>query len=115
MMLCISIYMYIYTHVHNSACNFEFGNGVPILLRHLTWGFWNQTPLLPPPDQCLVIGEITCAHMIVVLNKVDLVEESKREAHVAKVRVARCQGRHGNGCLDTIYHIQLAGCGGLIS
>lgn len=35
--------------------------------------------------QCLVIGEITCDHMIVVLNKIDLVEPSKREAQVAKV------------------------------
>ena len=35
--------------------------------------------------QCLVIGEITCDHMIVVLNKIDLVEPSKREAQIAKV------------------------------
>lgn len=35
--------------------------------------------------QCLVIGEITCDHMIVVLNKIDLVEPSKRETQVAKV------------------------------
>ncbi len=36
--------------------------------------------------QCLVIGEITCGHMIVVLNKVDLIDESKREAQIAKVK-----------------------------
>ena len=35
--------------------------------------------------QCLVIGEITCSHLMVVLNKTDLVEESKRESHIAKV------------------------------
>ena len=35
--------------------------------------------------QCLVIGEITCDHMVVVLNKIDLVEESKRETQIAKV------------------------------
>lgn len=35
--------------------------------------------------QCLVIGEITCDHMIIVLNKIDLVEEGKREAQIAKV------------------------------
>ena len=32
-----------------------------------------------------MIGEITCDHMIVVLNKIDLVEPSKREAQIAKV------------------------------
>lgn len=35
--------------------------------------------------QCLVIGEITCDHMVVVLNKIDLVGESKRETQIAKV------------------------------
>ena len=35
--------------------------------------------------QCLVIGEITCEHMIVVLNKIDLIDEAKREGQVAKV------------------------------
>ena len=77
------------------------------------------------PDQCLVIGEITCAHMIVVLNKVDLVEESKREAHVAKVTgtymYTRCQGVlrvhvhvWRDSCLDAIYG-QKSGCGVVIS
>ena len=37
--------------------------------------------------QCLVIGEITCDRLMVVLNKTDLIEESKREAHISKVRV----------------------------
>ena len=32
-----------------------------------------------------MIGEITCDHMIVVLNKTDLLEPAKREAAVAKV------------------------------
>ena len=35
--------------------------------------------------QCLVIGEITCDHLMVVLNKTDLIEENKREAHISKV------------------------------
>ena len=35
--------------------------------------------------QCLVIGEITCEHMIVVLNKVDLLDPAKRDTQVAKV------------------------------
>ena len=34
-----------------------------------------------------MIGEITCDKMVVVLNKVDLVEETKREKHIAKVRL----------------------------
>ena len=37
--------------------------------------------------QCLVIGEITCDRLMVILNKTDLIEESKREAHISKVRV----------------------------
>lgn len=35
--------------------------------------------------ECLVIGEITCDKMIVVLNKIDLIEESKRASTVEKV------------------------------
>ena len=35
--------------------------------------------------QCLVIGEITCSHLMVVLNKTDLIEEGKRETHISKV------------------------------
>lgn len=34
-----------------------------------------------------MIGEVTCDHMIVVLNKVDLIEDSKREAQIAKVTI----------------------------
>ena len=37
--------------------------------------------------QCLVIGEITCSHLMVVLNKTDLTEESKRDAHISKVYI----------------------------
>ena len=36
----------------------------------------------------MVIGEITCGHMIVVLNKTDLIEEPKREAQIAKVSLS---------------------------
>ena len=34
-----------------------------------------------------MIGEITCEHMIVVLNKIDLIDEAKREGQVAKVNI----------------------------
>ena len=35
--------------------------------------------------QCLIIGEITCDHMIIVLNKIDLFDSSKRDAQISKV------------------------------
>lgn len=50
-----------------------------MLVVDITKGVQTQTA------ECLVIGEITCDHMIVVLNKVDLVPQEKREAQVEKV------------------------------
>lgn len=35
--------------------------------------------------ECLVIGEITCNKLIVVLNKVDLIPEAKRDQSIEKV------------------------------
>ena len=35
--------------------------------------------------QCLIIGEITCDHMIIVLNKIDLFDSSKRDTQISKV------------------------------
>ena len=35
--------------------------------------------------QCLVIGEITCEKMVVALNKIDQIDEAKREKEIAKV------------------------------
>ena len=32
-----------------------------------------------------MIGEITCPHLVVALNKVDLLSESTRAAQIAKV------------------------------
>lgn len=52
-----------------------------ILVVDITKGVQTQTA------ECLVIGEITCDHMIVVLNKVDLVPQEKREAQVEKVYI----------------------------
>ncbi|KAL5479988.1 hypothetical protein EMCRGX_G023601 [Ephydatia muelleri] len=50
-----------------------------LLVVDVTKGIQTQTA------ECLVIGEITCDHMIVVLNKTDFVEPSKRENHISKV------------------------------
>lgn len=50
-----------------------------MLVVDITKGVQTQTA------ECLVIGDITCDHMIVVLNKVDLVPQEKREAQVEKV------------------------------
>ena len=51
-----------------------------ILVVDVTKGMQTQTA------ECLVIGEITCAKMIVVLNKVDLLPKDKKEAMMDKVR-----------------------------
>ena len=39
------------------------------------------------PLQCLVIGEITCEKMIVALNKIDQIDEGKRDKEIAKVYI----------------------------
>lgn len=53
-----------------------------LLVIDVTKGIQTQTA------ECLVIGEILTNDLIVVLNKVDLIEEPKREAHLAKVEQA---------------------------
>jgi len=35
--------------------------------------------------ECLIIGEICCDKMLVILNKLDLIEESKRESAIEKI------------------------------
>ena len=52
-----------------------------LLVVDITKGIQTQTA------ECLVIGEITCDKMIVVLNKIDLVEPSKRASTIERVRV----------------------------
>lgn len=37
--------------------------------------------------ECLVIGEILCEKMVIVLNKIDLIDESKRQTTIDKVCV----------------------------
>ena len=50
-----------------------------MLVVDVTKGMQTQTA------ECLVIGEILCNKMIVVLNKIDLLDESKRGAAIEKV------------------------------
>lgn len=50
-----------------------------MLVIDITKGMQTQTA------ECLVIGEITCEKMIIVLNKVDLLPESKRSATIDKM------------------------------
>jgi selenocysteine-specific elongation factor len=50
-----------------------------ILVIDIVKGVQTQTA------ECLIIGEITCNKMLIVLNKVDLIEESKRQAAIEKV------------------------------
>ena len=51
-----------------------------LLVVDITKGVQTQTA------ECLVIGEITCDRMIVVLNKIDLVEPAKRASTIERVR-----------------------------
>ena len=50
-----------------------------LLVIDVTKGIQTQTA------ECLVIGEIICTKMMVIINKVDLLEESKREQMVEKM------------------------------
>jgi len=53
-----------------------------LLVVDITKGVQTQTA------ECLIIGEITCDKMVVVLNKVDLIEQAKRSSTID--RVSRC-------------------------
>ena len=50
-----------------------------LLVIDITKGIQTQTA------ECLIIGEITCDKMLVVLNKIDLVEENQRQTMIDKV------------------------------
>ena len=50
-----------------------------MLVVDVTKGMQTQTA------ECLIIGEILCDKMIVVLNKIDVLEASKRDAAIEKV------------------------------
>jgi len=50
-----------------------------LLVVDITKGVQTQTA------ECLVIGEITCDKMVVVLNKIDLVEPAKRTSTIDRV------------------------------
>ena len=50
-----------------------------LLVVDITKGIQTQTA------ECLIIGEITCDRMLIVLNKIDLIEESQRLTTIEKV------------------------------
>ena len=50
-----------------------------LLVIDITKGIQTQTA------ECLIIGEITCDKMLVVLNKIDLIEEDQRQPTIEKV------------------------------
>lgn len=51
-----------------------------LLVIDITKGIQTQTA------ECLIIGEITCDKMLVVLNKIDLIEEDQRQIAIDKVK-----------------------------
>lgn len=53
-----------------------------LLVIDVTKGIQTQTA------ECLIIGEITCDRMLVVLNKIDLIEEAQRSATIEKVKLS---------------------------
>ena len=67
-----------------------------LLVIDVTKGIQTQTA------ECLVIGEIICTKMMVIINKVDLLEESKRDAMVER----RCASL-GSTC-QSVRHITAA-------
>ena len=56
-----------------------------MLVVDVTKGMQTQTA------ECLIIGEILCDKMIVVLNKIDMLESSKRDASIEKVILKLCE------------------------
>jgi len=50
-----------------------------LLVVDITKGVQTQTA------ECLIIGEIACHQMIVVVNKIDLIEPVKRAATIDRV------------------------------
>ena len=50
-----------------------------ILVVDIVKGMQTQTA------ECMVIGEITCSHMMVVLNKVDLLPQDTRDSSIQKM------------------------------
>ena len=50
-----------------------------ILVVDIVKGMQTQTA------ECMVIGEITCSHMMIVLNKVDLLPQDTRESSIQKM------------------------------
>ena len=64
-----------------------------LLVIDITKGIQTQTA------ECLIIGEITCDQMLVVLNKIDLVEESQRQSTIDKVRTSPMRSASYNSAL----------------
>lgn len=50
-----------------------------MLVVDITKGIQTQTA------ECLIIGEICCDKMLIVLNKLDLIDEAKRAATIDKI------------------------------
>jgi translation initiation factor 2 gamma subunit (eIF-2gamma) len=51
-----------------------------LLVIDITKGFETQTA------ECLILGEISKKPLIVVLNKIDMIEDSKRESAIERMR-----------------------------
>ena len=52
-----------------------------ILVVDIVKGMQTQTA------ECLIIGEILCNKMVIVLNKIDIIEEKKRQTTIDKVSI----------------------------
>lgn len=78
-MICILIY----ARISENTQFFVFQGSqiidVMMLVIDIVKGIQTQTA------ECLVIGEITCNKLIVVLNKVDMIPEAKRDQSIEKV------------------------------
>ena len=86
--VCIAILRFISDIIKRSLSKYAliFVGGAQIidmmiLVVDIVKGMQTQTA------ECLVIGEILCEKMVVVLNKVDLIEQAKRQSTVEKVPI----------------------------
>lgn len=50
--------------------------------------------------ECLVIGEITCNQMVVVLNKIDMIPDNKRQPTIEKVLSSNI---HHSSCVNMFW------------
>lgn len=73
--LAVVIAILVYLHVSLGAQIID----LMMLVVDVVKGMQTQTA------ECLLIGQLTCSHMIVILNKTDLLPSDKRQSAIEKM------------------------------